>query len=90
MRVGATPSSGAVLTSAYKGPKRAIVVATNPGGSAQTIRVAVTGGKLKGVIRPVRSSESERWKSLAPITPRNGSFTASLPPKSITTFVATR
>ena len=30
VRVAATPSSGAVLTSAYKGPKRAIVVATNP------------------------------------------------------------
>ena len=90
VRVAATPSSGAVLTSAYKGPKRAIVVATNPGGSTETVRVTVTGGKLKGAVRPIRSSESERWKSLAPITPRNGSFTASLPPRSITTFVATR
>ena len=32
VRVAATPSSGPVLTSAYRGPKRAIVVATNPSG----------------------------------------------------------
>jgi O-glycosyl hydrolase len=90
-RVEASPASGDVLTSAYTGPKRAIVVATNPSTSAtRSIRVTVRGGRLKGVIRPVRSSASEQWKSLPPITPRNGSFTATLPPQSITTFVATR
>ncbi|MCP9485232.1 MAG: hypothetical protein MSC30_05200 [Gaiellaceae bacterium MAG52_C11] len=90
-RVAATPSSaGSVLTSAYKGPRRAIVVATNRSDATQTIRVTVTGGKLKGVVRPVRSSASEQWKSLTPISPSNGSFTAELPPQSITTFVATR
>ena len=70
--------------------KRAIVVATNPSGATQTIRITVTGGKLKGVVRPVRSSASEQWKSLPPIAPRDGSFTATLPPQSVTTFVATR
>lgn len=89
-RVAATPSSGAVLTSAYTGPKRAIVVATNPSRTTQSVRVTVRGGKLKGVVRPVRSSASEQWRSLAAISPRNGSFTATLPPQSITTFVAQR
>ena len=90
IRVSSTPSSGQVLTSAYKGPKRAIVVATNPTGSMQTIQVTVRGGKLKGPIRPVRSSASEQWKSLAPFASGGGAFTATLPPQSVTTFVATR
>lgn len=91
IRVSSTPSSsGGVLTSAYKGPKRAIMVATNPTGSNQTIQVTVRGGKLKGLVRPVRSSASEQWKSLAPMTPRGGGFTATLPPQSVTTFIATR
>jgi O-glycosyl hydrolase len=90
VRVGTTPTSDVVLTSAYKGPRRAIVVATNPDRGARTIRITVKGGRLKGVVRPVRSSSSEQWRNLAPITPRNGSFTATLPPQSVTTFVATR
>ena len=90
VRVSATPSTAVVFTSAYKGPKRAIVVATNSTGSTQTIRLTVRGGKLKGLVRPVRSSASEQWKSLAPIAPRDGAFSAALPPQSVTTFVATR
>ena len=90
VHVGSTASSDAVLASAYKGPKRAIVVATNTGDATQTIRVTIAGGMLKGLVRPVRSSTSERWRSLAAIVPRIGSFTATLPPRSITTFVASR
>jgi glucuronoarabinoxylan endo-1,4-beta-xylanase len=90
MRVAATPASGRVLVSAYRGPRRAVVVATNPSGRTETLTVRVTGGKLKGAVRPVRSSPTEQWRSLAPIQPRNGLFTASLPPESVTTFVATR
>jgi O-glycosyl hydrolase len=90
IRVSSTPSSGAVLTSAYRGPKRAIIVATNPTGSMQTIQVTVRGGKLKGLLRPVRSSANEQWKSLASVAPRGGAFSATLPPQSVTTFVATR
>ena len=89
-RVTATPPSGPVLTSAYTGPKRAIVVVTNPSPATVTTRVTVRGGRLRGLVRPVRSSASETWRALAPIAPRNGSFTASLPPRSVTTFVASR
>lgn len=90
LRVGANPADGNVLVSAYRGPKRAVVIAVNPTGSAQTLRVAVTGGKLRGVVRPVRSTASEHWASLSPITQRNGRFATTLPPQSVTTFVATR
>lgn len=89
VRVAATSSSSSVLTSAYRGPRRAIVVATNPTDTPQPIRVTIKG-ELKGVVQSVRSSATEQWRSLAPITPRRNSFGASLPPKSVTTFVAAR
>jgi O-glycosyl hydrolase len=90
VRVSTSSSSGPVLASAYKGPKRAVVVVTNTSGSTQSIRVAVVGGKLAGAIQPVQSSATEHWKSLSPMHARGGSFTATLPPQSITTFVAPR
>ena len=90
VRVSATTSAGPVLTTAYKGPKRSIVIATNPSDTTQTVRITVTGGKLEGPVRPVRSSASEQWRSLAPIAPRAGTFTVTLPPQSITTFTAAR
>lgn len=91
VRVGTTiTNADGVLVSAYRGPKRVIVVATNPGSSSRVARIAVTGGTLRGVVRPVRSSATEQWRSLAPLTPRGGTFTATLPPGSVTTFVAIR
>jgi O-glycosyl hydrolase len=90
LRVAATGSSDDVLMSAYKGPDRAIVIATNRGNATQTVRVAVRGGTIKGVVRPVRSSATEHWKTLQSIKPRQGSFSSTLPPHSVTTFVAAR
>jgi glucuronoarabinoxylan endo-1,4-beta-xylanase len=91
VRVAATPvDTGSVMTSAYKGPGRAVVIATNPGNAPQTVRITVRGGKLKGFVRPVRSSASERWQTLPAIVPRKGSFTAVLPVRSITTFTVDR
>ena len=90
VRVAATPAAGRVLTSAYKDKKRVIVVATNPGHAPEKIEIAIRNGKLKGAVRPVRSSATEKWRSLTPLAVRGGSFTASLPPQSVTTFVATR
>lgn len=89
-RVDATPATGSVLTTAYIGPKRAIVIVTNPSGSSQSIRVRITGGKVKGVVRPVQSTASEHWQSVRPIAVRSGSFSTTVPAESMTTFVATR
>lgn len=75
VRVAATPPSADVLVSAYRGPGRATVVATNPSGRPQTIRVRFTGGKAKPVVRPIRSSATERWRELPSLRLRNGTFT---------------
>jgi O-glycosyl hydrolase len=89
-RVAATPSVDGVLVSAFKSPERAIIVATNPSGSTKSIRVTVRGGKVTGLVRPIRSSEEERWKSLPPIRLRGASFVVVLPPASMTTYTASR
>jgi glucuronoarabinoxylan endo-1,4-beta-xylanase len=90
VRVAAVSGSGRVLTSAYTDRRRLIIVATNPGDAPQNVRINIRSGELKGAVRPVRSSASERWRSLPPLSIRGRSFTASLPPESVTTFVAER
>lgn len=90
VRVAATAASPSLLVSAYKGPKRVVVVATNTGASEETVRVAIKGLRLRGVVRGVRSSESEQWRSLSPLAPRNGTLDVSLPPHSVTTLLAVR
>jgi O-glycosyl hydrolase len=90
VRVGATSSNSDVLVSAYKGPKRLVVVATNNSSSTRTIHIAVGGGKLKGPVQAVRSSATEQWKSLPALSSRGNAFDTSLAPVSITTFVVPR
>jgi glucuronoarabinoxylan endo-1,4-beta-xylanase len=90
VRVAATHGSDGLLVTAFRGPHRATVVALNVGGSAQTIRFRVKGGKVGRVVKPVRSSESEQWRPLRAIPVRQGSFTAILPASSITTFRLSR
>lgn len=90
VRVAAAPSSGPVLVSAYRGPKRLVVVATNRLDRTETVRISITGGAVGGSFAPVRSSATEQWRRLSPIRPTGGAFTATLPPKSIVTFVAAR
>jgi O-glycosyl hydrolase len=89
-RVAARSGSKDVLVTAYKGSKRVVVVATNPESSAVTVRIRVVGGKLVGKVATVRSSEREALRRLAGIQPKGGVFVASLPARSITTFVARR
>jgi O-glycosyl hydrolase len=87
-RVEATPETGSVLASAYRGRRRVVIVALNPGGSTQTAQFSVTGGRFRGPVAAVRSSESETWHTLPSIPLKGRQFTAVLPPQSITTFVA--
>ena len=89
VRVAATPATGDVLVSAYRSGKRLVVVVTNVDESSRQLRVAVRG-KLAGLVRPVRSSEVETLKRLPAIKPRGTAFTATLSPRSVTTFEAAR
>jgi O-glycosyl hydrolase len=90
VRIVARSTSKNVLVTAYKGPSRVVVVATNPEGSPVTIRVRFVEGRLVGKVTAVRSSEREALRRLPGIQPRSGQFVASLPARSLTTFVASR
>src|SRR5581483_10347905 len=87
VRVSNSPSNGAVLTSAFTGRGQVTVVAVNPGGNHETLRVRVQGGKVGTRAQVVRSSATENWKSLPTVRVRSGSFSTVIPPQSIVTFV---
>jgi O-glycosyl hydrolase len=90
VRVGATSSSRDVSVTAYTGRKRVVLVATNPGRSTVRVQVRVVGGKLRGNVVPVRSSETEALQSLPSVRQVKGVFLAELPARSVSTFVAKR
>ena len=87
-RVSATPDGGAVLASAYRGSGKAVVVVVNTNDRRETTRIRFAGGRLRGPVTVVRSSERERWRRLPAIRPSTAGFTTTLPPLSVTTFVA--
>ena len=89
-RVAATTPAKDVLATAYAGPRRLVLVASNLRSSAATLQVRVTGGALRGRVRATRSSASEGMRTLEPISQRAGTFSAQLPPRSVSTFVVSR
>lgn len=87
VRVDATKNPDTnVLVSAYKGDGKVVVVAINKGTSVVSQQFSIQGGKPAKMSSWVTTGSS----NLAPgasINVSNGSFTASLPAQSITTFV---
>lgn len=86
-RVAATQEADGVLTTAYKGNGRVVVVAVNPEGSGRTVRFSIRGGTVAGRVAAVRSSEHETWRQLPAVALRRSGFTTELPPESVSTFV---
>jgi O-glycosyl hydrolase len=88
VRVGVTGSSDDLAVSAYRSRGRLIVVATNPGLTATSLRLTVKRARLVGPVRQVRSTDSERLRQLPTIGAGATGFTATLAPRSVTTFTA--
>ena len=74
-----------IYVSAYKGSK-VVIVAINTGTTAVNQQFVVQNGTVTSVA-PYRTSSSENIRALGAINLANGTFTASLPAQSITTFV---
>jgi O-glycosyl hydrolase len=89
-RVDVQSSQGQVLTSSFIAKGRLVVVAVNTGHGSQKIRFSLRGARLKGRLTAVRTSSSESWKALPAVQPGRTSFSATLPPQSVTTFVGRR
>ena len=86
-RVAVTSESDPVLTSAFTGSRRAVIVSVNRGDSETAVRYSVLGSRLGTTITSTRTSDRERWRTLPPIRSRGSRFTATLPARSVTTFL---
>ncbi len=87
VRVDATKNPATnVLVSAYKGDNKAVIVAINKGTSASNQTFNIQGGGSSQVSSWVTTGSANLAKGSA-ISASNGSFTASLPAQSVTTFV---
>jgi len=82
-------SSTDVLLSAFTGPGGAMaIVAINQGSAAANIPISITGGTAPATMTPYMTSSSANIAAQPAVTVTNGSFMASLPSNSVTTFVA--
>jgi glucuronoarabinoxylan endo-1,4-beta-xylanase len=86
LRVDATKQPETdVLVSAYKGADSVVIVAINKKTSAVNQQFNISNGTVTKVTGK-RSSGTENLVAVAEINLTNGSFTASLPAQSVTTF----
>ncbi|HVY72472.1 MAG TPA: fibronectin type III domain-containing protein [Candidatus Paceibacterota bacterium] len=88
VRIAATPSPATgILVSAYKDPStgKFALVAINQTSSSYTLSTQVDTNLTS--VTPWRTSATEDLKAQAAILTSNGAFTATLPAKSVTTFV---
>lgn len=83
----ATPQSN-VYVSAYTGDNKVVVVAINQGTSAVNQTFQINNAAVSSVSRYTTSSSQNLQKG-SDISVSNGSFTASLPAQSVTTYVGT-
>ncbi len=86
-RVATSAAVDGVLTTAFTGERKLVVVSVNPSNETKTVRYSIEGGAGVRFAR-FRSSSGERWRPLDSVQAR-GSFTTQLPPRSVTTFVGT-
>ena len=82
-----TSSSNGVLVSAFKNTSTNdfAIVAINENGNTQTRSFTIDGNAVSSVT-PYVSSSSSDLAELSPISVTNGTFSASLPANSVTTF----
>ena len=84
---GAIPTD--VLLTAFKSPTdgTVVVVAINKGTAAATVPISISGGTAPASMTPWVTSSSDNLVSKTAVAVTGGSFTASLPSKTVTTFV---
>ena len=88
-RVAATPTASGILTSAFTGSGKVVVVSVNPGTEDTTVRYSLVGKRIAPKIAVVRTSADERWRALPAIRAGGSRFTLRLPARSVTTVVLT-
>ncbi len=81
-------SNADLLISGYKGTDgTVVVVAINKGAAAVTAPIAIAGGTAPTMMTPTVTSATDNLKTGTAVAVTGGSFMASLPSKTVTTFV---
>ena len=91
VRIGASSGNSALDLSAYKNPDGSIsVVALNTASSADTVNYALTGtSATSGTATPVLTDASSNAVAQSAIPVSAGAFTATIPARSLVTYVIT-
>jgi glucuronoarabinoxylan endo-1,4-beta-xylanase len=89
-RVTATSDDAAVLVSAYTGPRRAVVVAINTAPDPRPLRLRFVRGKVGKTLAVVQTTASAGLQGRPAVRIPGGRATTTLPPQSVTTFLARR
>jgi len=77
-----------LLISGYKGSDgTVVVVAVNKGAAAATVPITISGGTAPAMMTPNVTSATDNLKAGTAVAVSGGSFMASLPSKTVTTFV---
>jgi len=87
IRVGATSGESDVKVAAFVNGAQETVVATNTGNSDRTLQFELGNGPCTARVDAIRTSETESMKTLPSIPLDRSRFSATLPAKSVTTFV---
>jgi O-glycosyl hydrolase len=87
VRIGATSAESDVKIAAFLSGPNEIVVATNTGSQQLNVSFELGSGSCLSRVDPMRTSETEGLQTLPTITLNQSSFSATLPPRSVTTFV---
>jgi O-glycosyl hydrolase len=86
--LGSTSSDASVQVTAVRPASGSVaVVLANTGKTAQTVTVSLTGTTPPPTVTPYRTSATENQVQLSPISVSAGSFTISVPSKSIVTLI---
>jgi len=81
-------SNADLLISGYKGSDgTVVVVAVNKGSAAATVPITISGGTAPAMMTPNVTSATDNLKAGTAVAVSGGSFMASLPSKTVTTFV---
>lgn len=87
VRIASTSSDADVKVVSFVDAGKVVVVATNTGTRDHAVRFELGSAPCTGV-DAVRTSDNESWKALPAITMDSPRFAATVPARSVTTFVA--
>ena len=87
-RIQADSADNDIKVTAYRDGENLVMVIINNSNGEQSVQFSLNGISDVAEIQPIRTSETENWAALAPISVSGSTFTTTLSANSITTFVS--